>query len=203
MTEEKTLALSQITRSLGTIFNGFVNPELIVSAWEINRGETVADLGCGGGYFSLALAKAVKEEGKVYAVDVREASIESVSSRAFLERLDNIKTVKADLEKRGALKKFIKNGECSFVLLASTLYTSKHKNRLIDEGVRILAKGGRLVVVEWVKRYQGMVIKNFGPANEERLDQNDILKLVKGKGLSLVETFPAGSYHFGMVFSKK
>lgn len=203
MAEEKTLAPSQITRSLGTIFSGFVNPELIVSAWEINRGETVADLGCGGGYFSLALAKAVKDEGTVYAVDVRESSIESVSSRAFLERLDNIKAVKVDLEKSGALKKIIKNGECNFVLLANTLYTAKHKNRLVDEGVRILAKGGRLVVVEWVKRYQGMVIKNFGPENELRLDQNDILRLLKGKGLTLVETFPAGNYHFGMVFSKK
>ncbi len=203
MIEEKTLVPSQITRNLNTVFSGFINPELIVSAWEIDRGETVADLGCGGGYFSLALARAVKEEGKVYAIDVREASIEAVSSRAFMEKLDNIKAVKVDLEKKGALKKVIKNGECSFVLLANTLYTSKHKNRLIDEGVRILAKGGRLVIVEWVKRYQGMVIKNFGPENEARLDQNDILKLVKGQGLSLLESFPAGNYHFGMVFVKK
>ncbi len=203
MINEQTLAPSQVTRSLHTIFSGFINPELIVSAWEISRGETVADLGCGGGYFSLALAKAVADEGKVYAVDVRESSLESVRSRAFMERLDNVKTIKGDLDKKNSLKKEIKNGECSVVILASVLYTMKNKSRLIEEADRILAKGGRLIVVEWVKRYQGMVIKNFGPANEDRLSQNDLMDLTKGRGFSLVESFPAGNYHFGMIFRKK
>lgn len=37
----------------------------------VNSGDTVADLGCGGGYFAVALAEMVGENGRVIAVDVQ------------------------------------------------------------------------------------------------------------------------------------
>src|SRR5512142_744661 len=45
-------------------------PDEVVGALQLREGETVADVGAGSGYFTLRLAKAVGERGRVYAVDI-------------------------------------------------------------------------------------------------------------------------------------
>lgn len=46
----------------------------------LREGFLVADIGCGGGYFSLKIAERVKDEGKVFAVDTNPHALR------FLER---------------------------------------------------------------------------------------------------------------------
>ena len=45
-------------------------------------GDTVADLGCGPGYFTLPLAEAVGDVGRVIAVDLQAAMLDKVRERA-------------------------------------------------------------------------------------------------------------------------
>ena len=45
-------------------------------------GDTVADLGCGPGFFTLPLAEAVGDSGSVLAVDLQAAMLERVRERA-------------------------------------------------------------------------------------------------------------------------
>ncbi|MBC8205430.1 class I SAM-dependent methyltransferase [bacterium] len=47
------------------------NPRKIMRKY-VRNGDTVIDLGCGGGFFAAALAEMVGEEGKVIAVDLQE-----------------------------------------------------------------------------------------------------------------------------------
>jgi tRNA A58 N-methylase Trm61 len=60
----------------------FVDPARIISQVEVTTGATVADFGCGSGYFSFAFAKAVGAEGKVFALDILPSALEAVASRA-------------------------------------------------------------------------------------------------------------------------
>ena len=46
------------------------------------KGQVVADLGCGSGYYTLPLAELVGPEGKVYAVDLGKQSIRTLEKRA-------------------------------------------------------------------------------------------------------------------------
>jgi ubiquinone/menaquinone biosynthesis C-methylase UbiE len=48
----------------------------------VHSGQTVADLGCGPGYFTLGLARIVGENGRVIAVDLQEKMLERVASKA-------------------------------------------------------------------------------------------------------------------------
>ncbi|NIO03848.1 MAG: methyltransferase domain-containing protein [Proteobacteria bacterium] len=48
----------------------------------VKEGMTVADIGCGMGYFSIGLAKIVKENGKVIAVDIQTKILEVLEKRA-------------------------------------------------------------------------------------------------------------------------
>ena len=45
-------------------------PDEVVAALKLEPGERVADVGCGPGYFTLPIAKAVGPTGKVWAVDI-------------------------------------------------------------------------------------------------------------------------------------
>ena len=70
-----------------------MNPNKIVENLNIKSGMIVADFGCGAGYFTIPIAKAIKNSGKIYAIDVLSGALENVLSKAKLYDLLNIKTV--------------------------------------------------------------------------------------------------------------
>lgn len=51
----------------------------------VRRGQTVVDLGCGMGHFSLGMARLVGEDGAVVAVDIQEQMLRRVRNRANAE----------------------------------------------------------------------------------------------------------------------
>jgi ubiquinone/menaquinone biosynthesis C-methylase UbiE len=54
------------------------------------KGQVVADLGCGPGYYMLALAECVGPEGRVYAVDSDEKAIRALETKAQKHGLRDI-----------------------------------------------------------------------------------------------------------------
>ncbi len=48
----------------------------------VKKGMTVADIGCGMGYFSLAMATLAGEKGKVIAVDIQQEMLDKMQKRA-------------------------------------------------------------------------------------------------------------------------
>ena len=50
----------------------------------ITEGETIGVIGAGGGYYSIKIAKAAGEKGKVFAVDIDPGSIEYIKFKKSL-----------------------------------------------------------------------------------------------------------------------
>jgi SAM-dependent methyltransferase len=68
-------------------------PRRVIDALGIEQGMRAADIGSGGGYFTMRLARAVGAEGYVYAVDT-DADLRSlVADRAAARDLTNVTTV--------------------------------------------------------------------------------------------------------------
>jgi len=67
------------------------NPKKIVTEY-IQKGDTVIDMGCGPGFFSIDMARMVGEKGKVIAVDLQEHMLAKVKRKAekhgVLERMN-------------------------------------------------------------------------------------------------------------------
>ena len=57
------------------------NPEKILRGY-IDRGQTVLDVGCGSGTFTIAMARMVGETGKVIAVDVQDGMLQILRKKA-------------------------------------------------------------------------------------------------------------------------
>ncbi len=62
-------------------------PDDVIESLKLKDGNTVADVGCGVGYFSLKLAPKVTEHGSVLAEDILGESLTFLWIRAFLERV--------------------------------------------------------------------------------------------------------------------
>jgi ubiquinone/menaquinone biosynthesis C-methylase UbiE len=62
----------------------------VMDLLHIHSGSTVADLGAGGGWFSVRAARRVGPTGHVIAEDINPRAIEFIRQRAHKEHLDNI-----------------------------------------------------------------------------------------------------------------
>jgi ubiquinone/menaquinone biosynthesis C-methylase UbiE len=65
----------------GSLRRLFHKPDRILRGL-IQPGETVADLGCGPGFFTLPMARMVGETGRVIAVDLQEGMLDLLRERA-------------------------------------------------------------------------------------------------------------------------
>ena len=68
-------------------------PDQVMDALGISDGATVADIGAGGGWFTIRLASRVGPNGVVYAEDIQRQMIESIDRRVRREGLANVRTI--------------------------------------------------------------------------------------------------------------
>lgn len=172
---------------------GFLQPEEILKQLNIRKGMQVADFGCGGGYFSIPLAK-FTGEGIVYAFDVIEQALESVRSRARLQGLFNIETKRCNLEVLGSTG--LADNSLDLVLLANILFQSSKKIDIIKEAKRILKKGGTMVIIDW------QINQPMGPPKDLVISAEVIKKMLHDEVMSFEKEIPIDKYHWGMIFKK-
>ncbi len=107
----------------------------------VTKGQIVADLGCGPGYYALPLAKSVGPEGKVYAVDSDEKAIRALEKKASKYGYHNIEAHACSASDLS----FIKNELVDFILADGLLCSIAPKNResAVNEIKRILKPSGK------------------------------------------------------------
>lgn len=67
--------------------------ERVMDLLEITEGKTIADIGAGGGWFSVIAARRVGDKGKVYAVDINPDAIKYINERKKKEEIANVEAV--------------------------------------------------------------------------------------------------------------
>lgn len=173
-----------------------LNPQEILNKVQAIEGMQIADLGAGNlGYFAIPAAQMVGKSGQVYAVDILKPVLEAVRSQAKLAGLTNLVTVWADLEKVGSTK--IPTASIDLSILINMLFQNKKKKEILQEAVRILKKGGKLLVIDWKK-----IGIPFGPPVDLRVDPRLVKDLAGQLGLSLAEETEFGDYFWGLIFEK-
>jgi ubiquinone/menaquinone biosynthesis C-methylase UbiE len=69
-------------------------PDQVIARLNLKRGQSVADIGAGTGYFTVRLAQS-KASPKVYAADIEPSMVKYLRERAAKEGLDNVIAVQA------------------------------------------------------------------------------------------------------------
>ena len=176
--------------------NELLSPLAILKLLDISEGQKIADLGCGRtGHFVIPAAKMVGKKGQVYAVDILKSVLQTVVSRAREEGLGNVRPIWSNLEIYEATK--IKDDFLDIALLINTLFQTKEDEAIIKEAKRMMKKAGKLLVVDW-----NQTAVPFGPPLVDRTKEGEIKKIAKKLDLKLIKSFPAGPYHYGLIFEK-
>ena len=120
----------------------FQDPERILGSF-VREGMTVADIGCGMGYFSVAMAKMIGPGGRVLSVDLQEKMLEHLKKRAARARIqDRITTILAEPDD-------IKiTGQVDFVLAFWMVHEVKDIPRFLGQVAVVLKPGGKVLYVE-------------------------------------------------------
>ena len=156
----------------------------------------VAELGCGNfGFFVFPLARLVGRQGKVYAVDILKSTLEEVGREAKKANLPQISPVWSNLEVFKATK--IETSSLDGALLVNVLHQSEKKVEILREAVRLLKRGGQLLIVEWID-----TDTPFGPEAGRRVRLEALKAAVPKIGLQIKEEFAAGPYHYGLILIK-
>ena len=168
----------------------------ILSKMGIEERQCAAELGCGNfGFFVFPLARLVGRQGKVYAVDILQSTLQEIKKTATTDNLPQIITVWSNLEIFKATK--IETNSLDSAFLVNVIHQSEKRLEIIREAVRLLKRGGKLLIVEWKNNDLPL-----GPDPARRV-KAEALKAVAPKiGLVLKEEFEAGPYHYGLILTK-
>jgi len=169
---------------------GFLNPNETLTQLDLKEDMIAADFGCGSGGWVIPLAKKLKE-GKVYAIDILEEPLSALRAKVKIEKLFNIETRKADVEKGTTLM----SDSCDLVLMTNLLFECENKKQVLEEGKRVLKKGGKILVVDWIK-------DNPLTQEIEWVDFEEVKKIAQDLNLKLEKEFEAGIYHWGLILVK-
>ena len=138
---------------------------------------TVADIGCGSGFFTIPIAKFVFD-GKVYALDVQQKMIDAVGEHVSKVNLTNVDVMQSQ-EKHLPLN----DGCLDGALAAFVLQETGSPRTLLKEAHRCLKKNGWLVVLEWYKQEM-----EEGPPVSQRIDVEEMKTLTEKIGFRVRET---------------
>jgi len=170
--------------------------ESILRKIAVEEGQKAAELGCGNfGFFVWPLARLVGRRGQVYAVDILKSTLDEIKRHALKDNLPQVKTVWSNLEIFKATA--VETSSLDHALLVNVLHQSEKKIEILRETIRLLKRGGKLLIVEWENTDTPL-----GPNPEKRVKIESLKNAAPKIGLDLIEEFPAGPYHYGLILTK-
>lgn len=165
--------------------------EEIFSALPLQPSQTVADLGCGTGIFSLPLAQRLPQ-GKVYCLDIAEVMLERVRRKVQESRITNIEVKQCSETDFG-----LEPGSLDGVFLAFVLHEQEDRAAFLQTVRPLLKAGGWVGVVEWQKKEM-----SEGPPLPERIDPAEARQLASQAGLKAVVDKSLGDRYYLMVLTQ-
>jgi ubiquinone/menaquinone biosynthesis C-methylase UbiE len=166
-------------------------PDLIMDLVQIAEGDVVAEIGAGGGWFTIRLARRVGPGGKVYAEDIQPLMIEAISGKARREGLDNVQTVLGTTEDPRLPE------PVDAALIVDAYREVENPVALLRNVAQSLKSQGRIAIVEFNAGGGGP-----GPEAEERVSPAVILAAAEDAGLQLLAREPIPPFLFLLVFGK-
>lgn len=177
--------LSPIERLLRPERVETLDPFRVLSHCPVSPRDTVADIGCGPGYFTLPLAKYLIN-GKVIALDTSDEMIEACQARLDEARMGNVEVLKCD-----DYEFPVAPASMDGLFIAVTLHHPNDRLRFLTAAKEMLRPGGWCFIVEWHKRET-----ESGPPQEMRIGVDELRQIALDSGLKFQSTLELNSEYY-------
>ena len=167
-------------------------PDRVMDELLIAEGDRVADLGAGGGWFTVRLAHRVGPNGVVFAQDIQPAMLESIKRRVRREALANVRAVLATPTDPNL------EGDLRAVLIVDVYPQLVDPITLLRRVAESLAPNGRIGIVDFKTDGAG----GPGPDLDERISPEAIERDAFEAGLTLVKAEDFLRYQYFLIFSR-
>ncbi len=112
---------------------------------DITEGETVVDLGSGGGFDCFLASKKVGESGKVIGIDMTREMVDKARENAKKRGVSNVEFKLAEIEDLP-----LEDSSVDVIISNCVINLSLDKDKVFSESCRVLKKGGRMYISDIV-----------------------------------------------------
>jgi arsenite methyltransferase len=162
---------------------------------QLKAGQTVLDLGSGGGIDVLLSARRVGPTGKAYGLDMTDEMLALANENRKKAGVDNVEFLKGEIEHIP-----LPDNSVDVVISNCVINLSSDKDAVLREAFRVLKPGGRFAVSDVVTRGEMLpeirksVLLWVG-CIAGALEENDYLRKLKNAGFAEAELEPTRIYH--------
>ncbi|MCG6924737.1 MAG: class I SAM-dependent methyltransferase [Acidobacteria bacterium] len=168
----------------------YQKPDEVVRTLALREGETVADIGSGTGYFTLRLARAVGESGRVYAVDVSPDMVRHLNRRLRDEGVRNVVTVLCEPD-----DPLLPDASVDRFVIVDVWHHIEGHPAYLEKLKRMLRPGGQVVHIDFQKRDTPV-----GPPTSEKIARSDLVEEMEAAGFRLSAEHDFLPYQYFLVF---
>ncbi len=165
-------------------------PKKLLDALAIKPGQTVCDMGCGNGFYTLRIARRLGERGTVYAVDIQQEMLDGLMRRAERQAIHNIRPIHGSPSDPR-----LPAGTIDLVLMIDVYHEFSHPQRMLSAIRKSLKPSGRIVLVEFRAEDPNVPIKPL-----HKMSKQQILKEILPNGFRLDHQFDGLPWQHVMVF---
>lgn len=151
----------------------------MLKALDVQPEQSVCDMGCGNGFYTLQLAERVGARGRVYAVDIQQEMLHLLDERAKAAQLANIEPLLGT-----PIDPRLPDGKLDTILLVDVYHEMSHPEQMLRAMRKALKPHGRLVLVEFRLEDPEVPIKLL-----HKMSKEQILKEVPPNGFNLVQEY--------------
>lgn len=169
----------------------YQKPDEVIAALNLKRGETIADIGAGSGYFAFRFAPLVGETGRVYAVDVNPDMILHMNRRARELNASNVVAVLSAPD-----DPLLPQSSVNRFFICDTWHHIEDQQRYLGLMKKMLKPGGQVVMIDFKKQETPV-----GPPVEMRISRADLVRQMEGAGFDLVAEHDFLPHQYFLVFS--
>jgi ubiquinone/menaquinone biosynthesis C-methylase UbiE len=167
--------------------------ETLLKALNIQPGQTVCDMGCGNGFYTLPIARLVGEKGTVLGVDIQPEMLHMLQERAKEAGLTNIKPVSGT-----QVDPQLEPESVDLILLVDVYHEFSHPAEMLAAMAKSLKPGGRIALAEFRLEDRNVPIKRL-----HKMSKKQILREYGANGLKLVAEFDELPWQHLMFFERE